>query len=67
MNFRNFKTVVEGKVRWIAPKKHSGIYPCDMEISSSGGKMILRQTRCTKTHITYKIMEVTRHYGKKSR
>ena len=59
INLKNYKIVTRGKVYWIAPKKHSGCYPCDMLIvHPQSGKTVFRPVKITKTKQVYKVLKV---------
>lgn len=57
MNFKDYKIVTRGKVCWIAPKKHKGVYNCDMVITDAEGrKTVFKPLRSTKKYQSYRIV-----------
>lgn len=55
-NLKDYKTCIKGTIRWIAPKKHTGSYPCDEFITFEGRKILRKPIKCTKDTILFKIL-----------
>lgn len=58
INLSKFRTVEKGRIEFISPKKHRGIYVCDTKIIMENRKVVvLRLKKLTSKTMTFEILD----------